>query len=106
MSENLIDQLEDNLKDCVNCIGKKLGEEDLKVVTDKFIECSQRVEDYFLKYGITQNKVKNITYGDVAQLKDELERKELLLKRNLDKLTEYQSTLDQLHQQDLTKWKE
>ncbi|KAG6459985.1 hypothetical protein O3G_MSEX011705 [Manduca sexta] len=102
-SGNLVEEFEESFQACLNVLTKQeaspcVEKEEVKVEVERFIDLARQMEAFFLqkRFLLSAMKPELLVKEDNNELKCELQRKDELLKRHYDKISQWQGLLADL----------
>ncbi|XP_045456968.1 mediator of RNA polymerase II transcription subunit 28 [Melitaea cinxia] len=102
-SGNLVEEFEESFQACLNVLTKQeaspcVEKEEVKVEVERFIDLARQMEAFFLqkRFLLSAMKPELLVKEDNNELKCELQRKEELLRRHYDKISQWQNLLADL----------
>ncbi|CAK1587489.1 unnamed protein product [Parnassius mnemosyne] len=102
-SGNLVEEFEESFQACLNVLTKQeaspcVEKEEVKVEVERFIDHARQMEAFFLqkRFLLSAMKPELLVKEDNNELKCELQRKEELLRRHYDKVSQWHSLLADL----------
>jgi len=107
-SGNLVDEFEETFQHCLNILTKEEAapasdKDEIKLeveqTTLRFIDLARQMEAFFLqkRFLLSALKPEMVVKEDIIELRNELSRKEDLLKRHYEKIAVWQNLLSDLH---------